>query len=144
MKFFFSMRKLSKVDEREKMQKSRPPIKQEVKTTLKEFLTTTPIHGLPHIMNTKSWYMKTFWIIFTAGLFGFGIWLVVKAFSDYLEYPVVSEVEENVETQMEFPAVTLCNLNPFSTKYATEHVRTKLSDLFSPNELARPLTGRHI
>ena len=122
------------------MEKENVPFKHEVKKTFTEFMTTTPIHGLPQLMNTKTWYMKIFWIIFIGALFGFGIWLVVKAITDYLEHPVVSEVQENIETQMEFPAVTFCNLDPFATQYAIDHVEAKLISVFnlSMNDLIQP------
>ena len=80
-------------------------LKKEIKETIKQNMETTPIHGLPFIVNSKSWYMKLFWILFFVGFAAFGSWLIIKAFSDYLEYPVVSEVKENIESHPEFPAV---------------------------------------
>ena len=78
----------------------------EIKQAFNNAMETTPIHGLPFIVRSKSWYMKLFWILFFTTFAAFGTWLIIKALSDYFEYPVVSEIEEKIERQPEFPAVS--------------------------------------
>ena len=124
-------------------EKENKPLKQEIKVIFKDFLETTPIHALPFIARSKSWFMRIFWIFFFCALFGFGVYLVVKALMDYYDYPVVSEVQENIERQPEFPAITICNLDPFITSYAADYVEKRFLDLsnFTKEELLSPTSA---
>ena len=107
----------------------RKHMKKQVKNVFKDFMETTPIHGLPNIVRAKSWYQKIFWIFFVFVLLGFGTWLVTKAFLDFFDYPVVSEVQENIEIQPQFPAVTICNLEPLATLYGINKIQNRLSSM---------------
>ena len=105
-------------------------VKKELKEKLYEHMETTPIHGIPNIVRSKFWYMKLFWILFFTLFACFGAWLIAKALFDFFEYPVVTEIERVIESQPEFPAVTICNLDALQTKHAADYMDKMLFQLY--------------
>ena len=101
-------------------------IKKQLKTKLFESMRATPIHGIPFMVDSKTWYMKLFWILFFSAFAGFGTWLIIKAILDYFEYPVVTVINKKFELSPEFPAVTICNLDPLVSNFASFELQNKL------------------
>ncbi|WKY14524.1 hypothetical protein Q1695_000224 [Nippostrongylus brasiliensis] len=89
----------------------------ELKHTMIDFGETTTAHGIPMILNTPRPSLRIFWIIFsTVSLicFCFQCILVVEKYQK-------RERIVNVELEFEsapFPAITVCNLNPFKNHLA--------------------------
>ena len=98
-----SRRSVYMVDTKEKT------LKIKLKDKVKEHLKSTHIHGLPHTVRSKYWFMKVFWVISFLAFTAFSMWLVVTAIIDFFEYPVVTEIKEHIERKPKFPAVTICN-----------------------------------
>ena len=46
------------------------------------------------------------------------LFLIVKSVNDYTSYAVITKVRMENEYEVTFPAITLCNKNPFTTDYA--------------------------
>ena len=40
------------------------------------------------------------------------IWQLIEAFQKYYRYPADTNIDTGTKTSLEFPAVTICNLNP--------------------------------
>ncbi|XP_070542005.1 acid-sensing ion channel 2-like [Ptychodera flava] len=91
---------------------ARDEMTRKYKVLLGDVMTNSTVHGLPNIRRAKSVPKRIFWsvsFLTAVGLFiGFSSVLVSK----YLEYDVDVGVQVNVERDLTFPAVTICNLNP--------------------------------
>ena len=55
------------------------------------------------------------------------VWLVTTNFIGYYQFEVVTQTEIINERPTEFPTVTICNNNPFTTKIAQDLVRNVLT-----------------
>ena len=80
-------------------------LKLKIKEKVFEHLSTTHLHGLPHIVRSKYWFMKIFWILFFLLMLGLSLWFIVLAYHNYYTYPVITSINKNVEQHTGFPAV---------------------------------------
>ncbi|KYO31552.1 amiloride-sensitive sodium channel subunit delta [Alligator mississippiensis] len=81
------------------------------------FCKNTTIHGTIRLVCSDSNKMKTaFWTLLFLASFGMLYWQFALLFSQYWTYPVVTTMSMHSEPKM-FPAITLCNLNPY--RFAT-------------------------
>ncbi|KAF1770423.1 hypothetical protein GCK72_002241 [Caenorhabditis remanei] len=88
------------------------------------FCETTTMHGPKRIFKGKRW-ATLFWFIMVSCSLGLLITQVVILASEYLSKPTVSDVSFLInEDGMEFPLVTVCNLNPIRKSYINEMNKT--------------------
>lgn len=83
------------------------------KRTLVDFGRNSSIVGISHAARSKSYLRAVIWltlffvgVVFTVR----GIWQTVQ---DYTSNPYLTTTEMTFETSVEFPAVTICNLNRY-------------------------------
>ena len=99
---------------------------------LSELIGDSTVHGIPKILKSKSIFMKTVWLLFTAASLYFCTKQIMKSIEDYLSYGTVTTFENKVEMPAEFPAITLCNLNAFQSDFAL-NMLGQIKSLFPPN-----------
>ncbi|CAD5121661.1 DgyrCDS10151 [Dimorphilus gyrociliatus] len=75
---------------------------------------------VPRMSKANSVGKKVFWIIVL--LFGLGMltYQVTDRFIKYFNYPTVTEVEVPLATELPYPTITFCNLNPMRRSKLTE------------------------
>ncbi|CAD5123861.1 DgyrCDS12167, partial [Dimorphilus gyrociliatus] len=72
----------------------------------------TGMHGLPNVQRSSSHCRKFFWLFITVSGLGLLIWQIVMAVQQFYSYPTTTtEISQNTPS-LQFPAVTICNLNP--------------------------------
>ena len=77
------------------------------------FHSDSTSHGLPRVIKSKYIVLKILWgLAFIAGLAASLYYLVISIIS-YLQYQPVVQVTLIQEFPTLFPAITICNLNPF-------------------------------
>ncbi|XP_064648387.1 degenerin unc-8-like [Lineus longissimus] len=73
--------------------------------------TTTNCHGIPRIQTAKTWGKRIFWILlFLGAMCGF-IAQTVTICEVFFSYQVSTTVKYEFRTRIQFPAVTICNVN---------------------------------
>ncbi|CAD5227422.1 unnamed protein product [Bursaphelenchus okinawaensis] len=90
----------------------RTAAKDEVTYEAVRFAHTTTAHGIPMALNANAWYGKVLWMclsLFSTGLFLYQCLLV---FEKYQRNDKIVSVKLEFGSA-NFPAVTICNLNPF-------------------------------
>ncbi|CAI5440456.1 unnamed protein product [Caenorhabditis angaria] len=93
------------------------------------FCETTTMHGPKRIFKGKHW-ATLFWAIMVACSLGLLITQVVILVAQYLEKPVISQVSFLInEEGLDFPHVTVCNLNPIRKSYVTNLNQTGGGDV---------------
>jgi hypothetical protein len=110
---------------------------------IKEWSLLTKFDCYSKIFQTKSFLLQFIWLslflIFTA----FTAFFVSKNILDYLEHETISKIEIINEKPTEFPTVTICNANPFTSDIA-ESLISKIMELnyngkniddFTPDEI---------
>ena len=74
------------------------------------------MHGLANVCKTKSTSRKIIWILMLCSAFTASLFYITTRLSDYMGYAASStsrDFYENTEHTLPFPAVTICNNNPF-------------------------------
>ncbi|PIC51414.1 hypothetical protein B9Z55_001937 [Caenorhabditis nigoni] len=95
-----------------------------VERETQHFCETTTMHGPKRIFKGKRW-ATLFWFIMVSCALGLLITQVVILASEYLSSPTVSDVSFLInEDGMDFPLVTVCNLNPIRKSYIHELNKT--------------------
>lgn len=83
----------------------------------KYLLKKSSIYAVSQVGHAESPYRKILWVIvLAAGLFGCG-YEIYRFLILYFQYPVVVNLQVENERSLEFPAVTICNLNRMRKKY---------------------------
>ncbi|GMT00882.1 hypothetical protein PENTCL1PPCAC_23056, partial [Pristionchus entomophagus] len=82
---------------------------------LRDFANWSTVGGVPHIANAKTWLVRLFWtvvVLCMGGIFGYQLYTMIARF---LQFPADISTVISIEQQT-FPAVTICNLNPYKKK----------------------------
>lgn len=89
-------------------------LKLHLKHKLFGLLSLTSLHGLPNLAKTKSSKVIRFiWLFAFLWSTAISSYLIVQAFLDYFNYDTLIKIDIFNGTETDFPAVTVCNLNPF-------------------------------
>ena len=82
----------------------------------------TDIHGMKHFARQKGGYLrKTIWLacfLAAAGYFGY---LAVNTVLTFFQWNHITIVDILYDKQVEFPAMTVCNINKYRESKLTEH-----------------------
>ncbi|CAM2113105.1 unnamed protein product [Caretta caretta] len=90
-----------------------------------EFATSTSFHGLHHIVQTRSRIRKVLWMLVVLGSITIVAWQIWNRFTNYFSWPTTTSIVVQYVENIEFPAVTFCNLNRFQA-----HAVANLSIVF--------------
>ncbi|XP_078617329.1 epithelial sodium channel subunit alpha-like [Branchiostoma floridae x Branchiostoma japonicum] len=82
-----------------------------VSSALREFADTTTTHGFPRAVGSASVVKKICWSVCFAASLAYFLYQANTLFNKYFAYPVATDVSVRFAT-IDFPAVTICNLNP--------------------------------
>lgn len=80
-------------------------------------------HGYPKIFNSDKVLVKVIWSVCFIVATTTCSYVVIQNIFNYLKYEVASRITVVHESSMEFPIITFCNRNPFTTDYAYELVK---------------------
>ncbi|GFN78967.1 acid-sensing ion channel 1 [Plakobranchus ocellatus] len=76
-----------------------------------KFTQSTSLHGVQHVMGHRSVWRRMVWSVLVIGFVAWAAHNVYQIISDYNSYPVQTSVSSEYHSKMNFPAVTICNLN---------------------------------
>ncbi|XP_071488690.1 epithelial sodium channel subunit gamma-like [Diadema antillarum] len=95
-------------------------------------LQNSSAHGLPNIQRASRPAVKLAWLaLFLTGI-GVIMWQVIALFQEYFEYNYVVSLEVKFNRSQEFPAITICNMNPVMKK-KLEEMDDSFRELFDVN-----------
>ena len=83
------------------------------------FFNETSFTALSRVYNASNWFKRACWLVVLLGMMS---WLTVQCFwlfERYFSYPVEVKMDLVTARQLDFPSVTVCNLNPL--KYSKRH-----------------------
>jgi acid-sensing ion channel 5 len=98
-----------------------------IKKEISSLLSTSSNHMVSKVFSNKRTILKLIWTIF--GLISTIICIVFigKTISEYLDYKVSTYYQFYNEKQSQFPAVTICNVNKFTTNEASVYLHEFLN-----------------
>lgn len=117
---------------------------EELCCTTGDLALRSSVHGIPNIFNNHMFVFKALWLISLLSASGFCLYVTIMATQNYLEYEVVTTIEDIYETKVPFPAVSFCNINGLSTSAAIEFSTNKTEELASLFDSDSGLDGNMI
>jgi Amiloride-sensitive sodium channel len=101
-----------------------------------DLVETSSCHGLPNIIRSKNYSIKIIWSIAFLASFIYSLISIVNTVNEFLDFNVVVNMELIQDYDLEFPAVTICNNNPFdfTDNEAVEKIETFLKNVTNTNE----------
>ncbi len=106
---------------------------------LKENLSCEMFHFILNIYYSSHLLLKIIFTFFTILGFGLASYMTINLILNYMEYNVITTIRAINESPSIFPKVTICNRNPFTTKYAYEFLSE--SNLINFTQLNQILKG---
>jgi hypothetical protein len=120
--------------------KSKPVL---IKEYIREWSSTCTFHCYPKIFQYKSILIKIVWSILFGAFSAFTSFLVAKALIDYFQYEVISKIQVVNVDELDFPIITICDSNPFTTKHAESYIDDMLKT-FKHYGMTRSVLGSYI
>lgn len=113
------------------MSENRTRTKKREETTCKKLkehfyriTNTSTAHGIPFIFQKeRSLPSRLFWTVCLIVSTGACAFLVLKAINSYLEYDAYDKMRVVYESQIEFPTVSICNINQFATNDSSLYIQ---------------------
>ena len=103
-----------------------------IKSLLKETLDNSVAHAIFKIIETPIFTLKVFLFVCVILSSGLCSYLIIELIMSYLSYGVSTTTRTIYETPALFPKITICNINPFTTKYAFEFLK-QINEEVAPN-----------
>ena len=95
---------------------------------IREQLTSSTSHAIPNIFRTTSWTIRIFWTV--AFLFASALcsYMIFQSVNDFLQYDVNTKTRSFREYPVIFPAVVICNKDPFITEKSMTLLANEIKD----------------
>ena len=94
-----------------------------IKEVFIDWSLDTKFDGYNKIFIYKLTFVKILWLKVFLFFSGLTAYLAIKCVLDYYTYDVVSKIEMVYERPTIFPAVTICDVNPFTTQQAQDFIQ---------------------
>ncbi|RNA38831.1 amiloride-sensitive sodium channel subunit gamma-like [Brachionus plicatilis] len=91
-----------------------------IKKIIKESILSSTGHGFPNIIRSEKWPFKILWILSTLVSIGLCSLLIIQSILLYFSYEVTTKIRVISEFKSEFPTITVCNINFFTTQLITD------------------------
>ena len=101
-------------------------VEQRRQSIIIDYLLSTSTHGLHGVGRAHSICHRLFWISSFTIAFGVMFYFVVSSILQHYAYPTQTNIEITLDRSMPFPAVTICNANPFRL----DKINVSLVDFF--------------
>jgi hypothetical protein len=102
-----------------------------IKNLILQWSQSVTYHCFPKIFKEKTRFcMRFIWALIFLIFSSFTCYILVNNIISYYKYSVVSTIQIVNEQKSVFPLVTICNSNPFVTKYAENLTRNLAKEFF--------------
>lgn len=82
------------------------------KTIVEDFVDNASTHGIPRVLNSsRSSISRVFWCLVTVGLMAALLYQGSKLVISFIGRPTTTKISLVTKSKLEFPSVTICNLN---------------------------------
>lgn len=101
---------------------------------IKELIESSTMHGISNAFKTRILALRIFWIIIFLVFLVYSSYTVILTIINFFQYNVIVNIEISQSFDLEFPAVTFCNINPYDLtikenyKKASKLMNTSLFD----------------
>ncbi|XP_028411254.1 amiloride-sensitive sodium channel subunit alpha-like isoform X2 [Dendronephthya gigantea] len=95
----------------------------------KEFASDTSFGGISKVSSSDSHLRRFIWLLISTTCYGFTIYMCLQLIETFLNRPIKTEVDIVYEKNIDFPSVTVCNLNQYR--------RSRIRNVSSIDEIIR-------
>ncbi|XP_057307360.1 acid-sensing ion channel 1C-like [Hydractinia symbiolongicarpus] len=85
--------------------------KEKIKEHIDDFIENSSLHGLSYIFDKRHSVRRIIWFVITVAAFGYSMQKVYESTVNFLDYPFNTARMRQYVDEIEFPAVSFCNLN---------------------------------
>lgn len=89
-------------------------------------LCDSTMHGIPNVFKRQNSIIRVFWLICFLLSAGVCCWMISETILAYFEFETVTKTQRVHLVVTEFPAVSICNINPYMTNSGYEFVKNVL------------------
>ncbi|CAF1586787.1 unnamed protein product [Didymodactylos carnosus] len=100
-------------DQTETSDNKKDYIKRRRISIINEYLISTSTHGLKSLGSAYNTLHFLFWFLTFLLACSLMLYFIVQCIIEYYHYPTQTIIEIRSETEINFPAITFCNSNPF-------------------------------
>ena len=118
--------------------------KNEVWKEIKETLSASSIHSFPNIVQNRFKSIKFVWAICFLVSTVACAFFITTTLSEYLEFDSVSKWTVKYSQKIDFPIISICDLNVFKTSYATEFMTSYFNLNLSDFDSTKTFTNSKI
>ncbi|KAK3768071.1 hypothetical protein RRG08_045889 [Elysia crispata] len=107
--------------------------KKNIKQEISNFFTETSFTALTRIYKAESFFRRLAWTIVVLAMMS---WLGVQCYwllERYFQYPIEVKLDLKAAPELDFPSVTICNLNPILEKHLQQETFEDLVKYAKPN-----------
>ena len=101
-----------------------------LETSLLNFLEYSTIGGLAELGKRKHLYLRIFWMIVVLTCLSYTLLTIIQKLKLFYNYKVALEFNKFQEIPTKFPAITICNVNPFNEEKAFVYLQDRLNLTF--------------
>ena len=106
----------------------RKSLKRKLSEAFSEWAQSSTSHGLPNIFRSgNNYFLKLMWTVCLLASAAYCAFSVYNSVLNYYEYNVITQLSDYTESPIEFPVVTYCNSNPFTTEYGLNYSKSFLA-----------------
>ena len=117
-----------KTKEENKHEECQSLLMKEIYKLWSEWVQNTTCHGFPNIFRNKHLVLKSFWLICFLTSLGGCLYIISSYAITFLQFGVNVNPFHVIESPINFPAITICNLNPFFKERSFSFISQVLND----------------
>ena len=89
------------------------------------------LHDFDRDATLKHFPLKLIWLITFVVAIALAIYYNIKTIIQYQKYQVTTEIREIYQENLDFPVITICNVNPMGTNEANEFIQKYYADKYN-------------
>lgn len=95
---------------------------------VKESAISSTMHGLPNVFRLENKFLKLMWIVCFLGALIYCIYTIASIIKTFLLFEVLTNQQVSNTSPVDFPAITVCNINPFDRRHAQSYINMVLTN----------------
>ena len=103
--------------------------KRRLMNLLMSVLSNEMDHAILNIVETPHYVLKVFLTFFLLIATGLAAYTTILLVMNYLDFGVITTLRKVRDTPAQFPQITICNINPFTTQYAYTSFKTYFNSI---------------
>ncbi|CAF0780208.1 unnamed protein product [Brachionus calyciflorus] len=97
-------------------------------SVIEDGLLNSTSHGIPNIIRSDNLILRVMWILFTVISTTLCSYMIVQNIINYFSFETTNKIQIHTETNSIFPAITICNLNFFTSEYSVQFIKNLALD----------------